>query len=245
MAGTGPRIAKWTIGYFLSLTIFAIIHSILTVSLGWSRLLTVVEGASNATATMGVDGEQSTEPREAVAPHDVIVDIFEQLVPNNLLAPLLDNALLSTMVISLVLGALLGADGALMKVVREVEGLVATVVRFLIKCAPVGVFFLILPNLFSLDIRDIGQNLGVLIGATLLSSGFQLFVVLPAVFWWFTRLNPYVYLWRISPAWCTAWGTASSAATLPVTMRVTLEQGVPAIVAKFVVSIGCVINMDG
>ncbi|CAN8097706.1 unnamed protein product [Discula destructiva] len=250
MSGAGTRIAKWTIGYYISLTVVAIVHSIIAVSLGWSRLMTNVPGAADTTNTTTTadatgSGGSSGEAREEVAPHDVIVDLFKQLVPNNLLAPALDNGLLSLMVIAIVLGALLKPGGPIMKVVVEVEALVARVVAFLIKCAPIGVFFLILPNLFSLDIRHIGQNLGVLIGATLVTSAFHLFIILPTVFWWFTRSNPYKYLLRISPAWMTAWGTASSAATLPVTMRVTLEQGIPDIVAKFVVSIGCVVNMDG
>jgi Na+/H+-dicarboxylate symporter len=47
----------------------------------------------------------------------------------------------------------------------------------LIKLAPVGVFFLILSNLFKLDIADIGQNLGVLIGASIVNMAIHLFIV--------------------------------------------------------------------
>ena len=48
---------------------------------------------------------------------------------------------------------------------------------FLIKLAPIGVFFLILSNLFTLDIEDIGQNLGVLVGASIVNMAIHLFVV--------------------------------------------------------------------
>jgi hypothetical protein len=47
----------------------------------------------------------------------------------------------------------------------------------LIKLAPVGVFFLILSNLFTLDIEDIGQNLGVLVGASIVNMAIHMFVV--------------------------------------------------------------------
>lgn len=106
-------------------------------------------------------------------------------------------------------------------------------------------FFLILPNLFRLDIKEIGINLGVLIGGGVANMMIHLLIVLPIIFFAITRTNPYIYWFKCNPAWLTAWGSASSAATLPVTMRVVAARGVPYTVNKFAVPLGCLINMDG
>lgn len=237
MSGSGQRIAKWTIGYYLLTTIVAIVNSTLAVSLGWRRLMT----------TVGADTTVTGPPadREDVAPHDIAVDLFEQLVPANVVDALATDALLSVLVMAVVVGCLLKPGSPLLAAVREVEQLVTTVISFLIRVAPVGVFFLVMANLFRLDIAEIGQNLGVLIGAALAGMFIHLFLLLPLLFVVITRENPYLFFARIAPAWMTAWGTASSAATLPVTMKSTLAQGVPLVVTKFVVSVGCMVNMDG
>merc|ERR1712000_765451 len=129
--------------------------------------------------------------------------------------------------------------------VIEVEAIISKIIAWLIKVAPIGVFFLILANLMSLDIEDIGVNLGVLIGGSVCGMFIHLFVILPILFFAFTRENPYSYWIKNSPAWTTAWGTASSAATLPVTMRCLDARGVPKLVSKFTAPLGTLINMDG
>lgn len=125
-----------------------------------------------------------------------------------------------------------------MRAVEEVEVIIMRVITVLIYLAPIGVFFLIMPNLFRLDIAEIGMNLGILIGGTLCGMVLHLFIIIPIIFFAITRQNPYALWLKCSPAWITAWGTASSAATLPVTIRCVLEQGIPVTVTKFVVPLG-------
>lgn len=134
---------------------------------------------------------------------------------------------------------------SLLRAIKEVDRIVFVIIEFLIKLAPIGVFFLILANLLTLDIADIGQNLGVLIGASVAGMFIHLLVVLPIVFFTFTRENPYSWWLKHSPAWITAWGSASSAGTLPVTMRCLEKNGVPKNVYKFTAPLGALINMDG
>jgi Na+/H+-dicarboxylate symporter len=88
----------------------------------------------------------------------------------------------------------------------------------------------------------------------------QLFIILPILFFAFTRMNPYSYWLKCSPSWITAWvsifinivrsfadeiiqGSASSAATLPVTLKVLQARGVPDVVRKFTAPLGALINM--
>ena len=240
-SGNGARIAKWTLGYYLITTIIAIVFSILAVSLGWSRLMTPVEGQAAQPTRPDLETNEDT-PEE---PHEAVVTLFKSLIPQNIFSALAEDSLLSVMVISIVVGCLLKRDSPILRVVKEIEEMVIKIIVFLIKLAPVGVFFLILPNMFRLDISEIGQNLGVLIGAALSGMFFHLFVTLSIIFAVLVKENPYTFFMRISPAWMTAWGSASSAATLPVTMRMTLAQGVPVTVTKFAVPVGCLVNMDG
>lgn len=124
--------------------------------------------------------------------------------------------------------------------------MVTVVITLLIKMAPIGVFFLILSNLMRLDMAAVGRNLGIHIAACLSCFFLHLFIVLPFLFFCFTKWqNPYAHWMRCSPAWITAWGTASSAATLPVTMRTLYKVGIPTVIVKFAAPFGCMINMDG
>merc|ERR1711881_463307 len=66
--------------------------------------------------------------------------------------------------------------------VIEVEAIISKIIAWLIKVAPIGVFFLILANLMTLDIEDIGVNLGVLIGGSVCGMFIHLFVILPILF---------------------------------------------------------------
>jgi Na+/H+-dicarboxylate symporter len=71
-------------------------------------------------------------------------------------------------------------------------------------------------------------------------------VILPALFAFITKQNPYAYLLRIREAWIMAFSTASSAATLPISMRVSEELGgVDKKVASFVLPLGATVSMDG
>lgn len=93
---------------------------------------------------------------------------------------------------------------------------------------------------------SVGTALGMHIGFCLSCFFLHLFIILPLLFFVFTRFqNPFLHWFKCIPAVATAWGTASSAATLPVTMRVLLKQKVPKTIVNFAVPLGCLINMDG
>jgi len=172
--------------------------------------------------------------------------MFESLIPANVVQALAENSLLAVLVTSVIIGYLIeDPDSPLLKLTKEIEKIVTKIITFLIKLAPIGVFFLILPNLFKLDIQDIGQNLGVLIGASICGLAIHLFIVLPAIFFIVVRKNPFSYWIRNSPAWVTAWGSASSAATLPVTLKCARARGIPLTITQFALPLGCLVNMDG
>ncbi|KAF2790483.1 excitatory amino acid transporter 1 [Melanomma pulvis-pyrius CBS 109.77] len=243
MSKGGAVLARWTIGYYVLTTLIAVFHSCILVGLVWSKLMVPVTGDA---LLVSEKDKETIDERKAVTIHEVVVDMFESLIPNNIVNALATNSLLSVLVTSVAVGYLIrGPDSSILRAVKEIERIITIIITTLIYLAPFGVFHLILANIMRLDISTIGRNLGILIGGTLAGMVLHLFIILPIIFFAITRRNPYVYWVKCSPAWITAWGTASSAATLPVTMRVTLARGVPVTIAKFANPLGCLINMDG
>ena len=243
MAKNGAKLARWTVGYYVCTTCLAIVHSMIMVDLVWRRLMQEVTGDA---LVVDPDDQETVDERQDTAPHDIVVQVAESFIPSNVVAALAEDSLLAVLVAAIVVGCLIrGPDSSLLRAVKEVERITMIIITFLIKLAPIGVFFLILSNLMTLDVSTIGRNLGVLIGASVCGMFIQLFVMLPIIFFSFTRMNPYSYWLKNSPAWITAWGSASSAATLPVTLRCVRARGVPDTVAKFSVPLGALINMDG
>lgn len=249
MSGRGASIAKWTLGYYLAFMLIAILQGTVTGALGCTQLFVqmnpeaLARGMEEAEALPVPPEAQSTEKTPA---YQVVVEIFEGMVPDNIVDALAsDERLLSVMIMALAVGYLLRPTSMFIKVTKEVEELIESAIDFLIRIAPIGVFFLILPNLFVFPIRQIGLNVGVLIGTCLVGMCVHLFITTSLVFLFVVRENPYVFWLRIAPAWMEAWGTGSSATTMPVTMECVQKQKVPVMVSKFVVPLGVLINMDG
>jgi Na+/H+-dicarboxylate symporter len=242
MQGSGGKLlARWTVGYYVLTTLLSIIISVIMTSLVWAPRFEVVGDDELAIA------EDAEFPDADERPwYSVIDTLFKSFIPANVVQALADNELLSILVTAIVVGYLIrDANSTLLKLVAEIEVMVTRIVAFIIKLAPFGVFFLILPNLMKLDITAIGVNLGMLIGGTLATMSIHVLIILPTLYFAFTRRNPFAYWLKISPAWITAWGCASSAATLPVTLRMARERGIAKTVYKFTLPLGCLINMDG
>jgi Na+/H+-dicarboxylate symporter len=242
MAEGGPKLAYYSIGYFVMTTLIAIIHSTILVALVWRNRFQEVSGDS---LQVDEDDQAQIEENSEYEPADVVQELFDSIIPGNLVQALADNVLLSILVTSVVIGCLLKRDSRIVNAVREIEELITRVISFLIKIAPIGVFFLILSNLMRLEISEIGINLGFLIGSALTGMFIQLLIVYPTIWFIIMRTNPYSYWIKGSPAWVTAWGSASSAATLPVTMRCLRARKWPETVIKFAAPLGCLVNMDG
>ncbi|KAK5953034.1 hypothetical protein OHC33_006156 [Knufia fluminis] len=243
MASGGAKLARWTIFYYVATTCLAIVHSIVMVDLVWRRLMVQADEGSLA---VDADDQETIEERGETKPHDIVVSVFESFIPSNIVGAVANDELLAVLVTAVVVGYLIkGPDSPLLRAVKEVDRIITIAITFLIYLAPIGVFFLILGNIMTLDMSSVGVNLGVLIGASLAGMAIHLFIILPIIYFAVVRQNPYTLWAKCSPAWITAWGSASSAATLPVTIRQLRARGVPEVIVRFTVPLGCLINMDG
>ena len=75
---------------------------------------------------------------------------------------------------------------------------------------------------------------------------FHLLIILPLIFYFFTKTSPIKHYKAVSRAMLTAFSTSSSSATLPVTLSCVQEEvGVSKSTSSFVLPLGATINMDG
>jgi len=156
MHKTGGNVAKWAVIYYIATTFIAIAHSTVVVSQGWVKLMDT---------TVSQDDLYEQDPDKVkVDIADTVVELFNSFITDNFAASVVNNTLLAVLIASIVLGYLIKPNSSLIRAVEEVEKIVTKIISFLVKIAPIGVFFLILPNLFKLDINAVGKSLGVLIG---------------------------------------------------------------------------------
>ncbi|KAK2116729.1 Neutral amino acid transporter B(0) [Saguinus oedipus] len=99
------------------------------------------------------------------------------------------------------------------------------------------------------EMEDIGllfASFGKYILCCLLGHAIHGILVLPLIYFLFTRKNPYHFLWGIMTPLATAFGTFSSSATLPLMMKCMEENnGVAKHISCFILPIGATVNMDG
>jgi len=115
----------------------------------------------------------------------------------------------------------------------------------IIKFLPIGVF-----GLISTAVASTGFELfkGVAMYMMTIAIGLTLhaFVILPIIFYLFTKISPIKHFRAIANAMATAFSSSSSGATLPVTMDcVENNAGVSNKISSFVLPLGATINMDG
>jgi Na+/H+-dicarboxylate symporter len=181
-----------------------------------------------------------------------ILNIFDGLVPKNLVADAADNHLLPVIVASIIFGLLVkdkngdGTPSTTLVVVGEVNDVVVKVVTFLMVLTPLGVGSLVFAAITTQNFEETGKVVLMFVLSVIIGLCLHCFIVYPTLVGCFTKHNPIVYMINTVPALFTAFGTSSSAAALPVTQRCSIEKnGISPSIAKFVLSLGATINMDG
>ncbi|XP_078389568.1 neutral amino acid transporter B(0) isoform X2 [Cetorhinus maximus] len=113
--------------------------------------------------------------------------------------------------------------------------------------APVGIMFLVAGKILEMEnVLLLFTSLGKYICCCIVGHFIHGLILLPLIYFIFTRKNPYRFLWGIFTALATAFGTASSSATLPLMMKCVEENnGVSKQISRFILPIGATVNMDG
>lgn len=183
--------------------------------------------------------------------HETYYDHILNVIPNNVVRPLLDGNVLSLLILAFAIGIALAKLPAsdkkdvLIKGVEGLQDLLFMLIKALIWALPLGIvaFSAQLTAQVSAGIaaESLGKYIAVIVGGNLI----QMFIILP-LFLLSRGLNPLHVFSRMSPAVLMAFFTKSSAATLPVTMASAERRlGISQKVSRFVLPICTTINMNG
>lgn len=179
--------------------------------------------------------------------YDHILDV----IPNNILKPLLDGNVLSLLILAFAVGIALvkmpksDRKDVLMKGILGLQDLLFLLIHALIWSLPLGILAFSAQLTAQVSAGIAAESLGKYIAVIVSGNLIQIFIILP-LFLLARGLNPLHVFARMSPAVLMAFFTKSSAATLPVTMASAENRlGVSEKVSRFVLPICTTINMNG
>jgi len=184
----------------------------------------------------------------------ILNNLVLMLFTDNLILAAAETSLLPLIVFSIIFAGMLTTMGdkvaSITQMIGQVNDALMAFIMLLMKVAPIGIFCLVASrfgeahheNQFTNELLQTGwYSVTVLTGLAIHAFG-----TLPLIYWFFTRKNPYRFMYHMSQALLTAFSTASSSATLPVTMEcANTKAGVSKRSTDFVLPLGATINMDG
>lgn len=193
--------------------------------------LVLAEGATDVTAPGGIG--------------EVLKSLLMRIVDNPV------NALVTANYIGILTWAIIfgfalrsSSEGTKSLLVNISEA-VSQAVRWVISCAPFGIFGLVFETVSTNGIgvfRNYGKLLLVLVGCML----FVALVVNPLIVWFQTRTNPYPLVLRtLKDSGLYAFFTRSSAANIPVNMKLCKDLGLDKDTYSVSIPLGATINMAG
>ncbi|XP_007968629.1 neutral amino acid transporter A [Chlorocebus sabaeus] len=159
--------------------------------------------------------------------------------------------ILGLVLFALVLGVALkklGSEGEdLIRFFNSLNEATMVLVSWIMWYVPVGIMFLVGSKIVEMkDIIMLVTSLGKYIFASILGHVIHGGIVLPLIYFVFTRKNPFRFLLGLLAPFATAFATCSSSATLPSMMKCIEENnGVDKRISRFILPIGATVNMDG
>ena len=232
------RVGAKTFGYYFLTSMLAII-----IGLSFTNLIQPGVGVDISSGTQDFDPSSLSQPGS-------LGSILIRMIPTNPIEAAANGDVLAVIFFSIVLGMTITTLPE--RQYQYVNNLFETFFQLMMKMTqgvilflPIGVFGLIAKAVASTGFT-LFKAVGWYMATIALGLTTHLFIVLPLVFWFFTRINPKKHFKAIASAMATAFSTSSSGATLPVTMDcVENRAGVSNKITSFVLPLGATINMDG
>lgn len=186
----------------------------------------------------------------STAPPSGIIEVLKTLLMNLVANPV--NAVANANYIGilawgLVLGFAIRNHGSdtTRQVVADLAEAVSTIVKWVIKFAPLGIFGLVAATVAETGfgaLASYAKLLAVLLGCML----FIALVVNPLIVWWKIRRNPYPLVFTcLRESGVTAFFTRSSAANIPVNMALAKKLNLHEDTYSISIPLGATINMAG
>ena len=241
--GHAERLGKMfgrTILYYLS-------TSVLAITIGFV-LVNIIQPGGGA-AVLAVDAVVEAD-RHGKGLAVVLFQQLQNMIPPNPFGAVATGNFLSIITFSLLFGicTILVGGAAAQRINELVDAAFQVMMKltlFIIRLAPVGVFFLML-SVTATQGAGIFRTLGWYLLTVACALAVHAFIVLPAILHFVAKRNPWQFAKAMSPALLTAFSSASSNGTLPLTLTsVERRAGVSNRVGSFVLPLGATVNMDG
>lgn len=185
---------------------------------------------------------------EAVDTDISLSDTILDFIPTNPIEALANGNMIQIIVFAVLVGLLIASmEDRLMtlgNIVTEMNDLMMGMTMWVMKLAPVGVFFLIARTFSSLGYDAILSMLSYM-GSVLGGLAVQLLIVYMILLTAFVRINPFKFLKNFAPVLTFGFSTASSSATVPIHIQTLEDIGVDKKISSFTIPLGATINMDG
>ncbi|KFO26277.1 Neutral amino acid transporter B(0), partial [Fukomys damarensis] len=262
--GALGRLGAWALLFFLVTTLIAS-------ALGVGLALVLQPGAASVNISAIQLTETTHRGKEVL---DSFLDLVRNIFPSNLVSAAFRSYtttyedghfnhtkvkvgkeedgmnILGLVVFAIIFGVALrklGPEGELLiNFFNSFNDATMVLVSWIMWYAPVGILFLVASKIMETNSVLLFTSLGKYILCCLLGHAIHGLLVLPLIYFFFTRKNPYRFLWGIVTPLATAFGTSSSSATLPLMMKSVEENnGVAKHISRFILPIGATVNMDG
>ncbi len=232
------RIGLKTIFYYLTTSLFAII-----IGLGLTNALKPGDSYTLSKKTEIYDYNNLNTP-------DSTLDIFVRMIPTNPVSAAANGDMLSIIFFTILLGIAItqlptGHKNNLTSFFESSFQAIMQLTQMIIKISPIGVFGLIVTTVSTTNL-ELFYSIGKYMLTIVLGLSIHIFITLPILFFFITRINPLKHFKAMASAMATAFSTSSSSSTLPVTIKC-VNQKVKASkeVSGFVLPMGATVNMDG
>ncbi len=179
-----------------------------------------------------------------------VVQVFERMIPTNVIAAAANGQMLGLIFFSLLYGFFLARSESAHAEVQlnfwqGLMDIMTSMTMWVMKFAPLGVFGLVAKTVATTGFDAFAPMLKFFI-ATVLALALHAFVAMPLILRYLGRVQPRKHYQAMAPALLTAFSTASSSATLPLTMECVQDKsGVSKRTSGFVLPLGATVNMDG
>lgn len=116
----------------------------------------------------------------------------------------------SACVFGVAMSTMHGSVNILLALVTEVSTMMMKVTSWVVFISPIGIFFLTMSQVMEMDdLNVVAGKLGLYLITVIGGIIFHGFVILPLIYYIFTRKNPYVFIVGMGQAIVTAFGTGS------------------------------------
>jgi Na+/H+-dicarboxylate symporter len=233
------RLGLRTVVYYMATTALAVGIGII--------IALVFQPGAGVEAVLGTIPE-AVQDKEKIS----IVTMLLALIPSNIFQAAAEFKVLPLIIVSLIFGTsfmiVSRGKGLLPDLFDQLEQAIMLVVNWVIFFTPLGIFAIVGSQVASAggDFITVLLGIGKYVGVLMASLGIHFLIILPMIYFIWTRKNPFAYMGNVKEALLMAFATASSAATLPLTRKNVVEKcGASEKTADFILPLGATINMDG